>query len=97
MSTPTRTPTQRPSPHSGRMGWRADRDREPMTDVAAMEQATRTLEAAAAEIAARLQAGIRERAAARHASPKPETAPPPSVQQAVQPAPGRTPTTGGIA
>lgn len=85
-----------PSPRPGRRaGW----DREPTTDVAAVEQTSRTLEAEAAEMAARLQVGIRERAAARrplhqHA---PATAPPPHAQQPAQPAPGRTTPTGGIA
>ncbi|MCX5374897.1 MobF family relaxase [Streptomyces sp. NBC_00091] len=88
--------TQSPRP-SLRPGRRAGRDLEPMTDVAAVEQTSRTLEAAAAEMAARLQAGIRERAAARRSSPKPATALPPSAQQPVHPAPGRTTPTGGIA
>ncbi|MFF3431383.1 MobF family relaxase [Streptomyces sp. NPDC002602] len=83
---------------SPRPGRRAGRDLGPMTDVAAAEQTSRTLEAAAAEMAARLQAGVRERAAARLASqPAPATAPPPYSQQPVQPAQGRTPPTGGIA
>ncbi|ROQ93637.1 hypothetical protein EDE04_0021 [Streptomyces sp. 2132.2] len=76
---------------------RAGRDLESTTDVAAVELTSRTLEAAAAEMAARLQAGIRERAAARRPSPKSAAAPPPSAQQSVQPAPGRTTPTGGIA
>ncbi|WP_327281011.1 MULTISPECIES: hypothetical protein [unclassified Streptomyces] len=64
-----------------------------------VEQTRRTLEAAAAEMAARLQAGIRERAAARRPSPQPApaTSPPPHAQQPVQPVPGRTTPTGGIA
>ncbi|WP_331756408.1 MobF family relaxase [Streptomyces sp. NBC_01568] len=88
--------TPRPNLRPGR---RAGRDREPTTDVAAVEQTSRTLEAAAAEMAARLQAGIQERAAARRPSPQPAlaTAPPPHAQQPVQPAPGRTTPTGGIA
>ncbi|WP_371640294.1 hypothetical protein [Streptomyces virginiae] len=86
-------------PWGGRAERRADRDLEPAMDVAAVEQTSRTLEAAAAEMAARLQAGIRERAAARRSSPKPATAtaPPPSAQQPVQPAPVRTTPIGGIA
>ncbi|MFC8492938.1 MobF family relaxase [Streptomyces sp. NPDC057235] len=98
----------RPRPHtvavpttlSPRPGRRTSRDLEPTTDVAAVELTRRTLEAAAAEMAemaARLQAGVRERAAAPHPSSKSVAAPPPSAQQPVQPAPGRTPPTGGIA
>ncbi|MFD8939241.1 tyrosinase family protein [Streptomyces sp. NPDC059578] len=94
----------RPRPHtvtvpttlSPRLGRRVGRDLEPTTDVAAVELTSRTLEAAVAEMAARLQAGIRERAAARRPSLKPAAAPPPSAQQPVQPVPGRTPPTGGI-
>ncbi|MEU4359314.1 hypothetical protein [Streptomyces virginiae] len=89
-------PSPRPSLRPGR---RAGRELKPMTDVAAVELTSRTLEAAAAEMAARLQAGIRERAAARRPSPQHATAaaPPPSAQQPVQPAQGQTPPTGGIA
>ncbi|MFJ6250672.1 MULTISPECIES: MobF family relaxase [unclassified Streptomyces] len=98
----------RPRPHtvavpttlSPRPGRRAGRDLEPTTDVAAVELTRRTLEAAAAEMAemaARLQAGVRERAAAPHPSSKSVAALPPSAQQPVQPAQGRTPPTGGIA
>ncbi|MFD5110435.1 MobF family relaxase [Streptomyces cinereoruber] len=76
---------------------RTSRELEPMTDVAAVELTSRTLEAAAAEMAARLQAGVRERAAARRLPLKSGAAPPPSAHQPVQPAPGRTPPTGGIA
>ncbi len=82
------------SPHPGR---RTGRDLELMTDVAAVELTSRTLEAAAAEMAARLQAGVRERAAARRPSLKSAVAPPPSAHQPVQPEPGRTPPTGGVA
>ncbi|WP_445270431.1 MobF family relaxase [Streptomyces sp. DSM 41634] len=91
--------TPRPNLRPGRAERRASRDLEPTTDVAAVEQTSRTLEAAAAEMAARLQAGIRERAAARRPSPQsaPATAPPPRTPQPVQPAPGRTTPTGGIA
>ncbi|MEV4193335.1 conjugal transfer protein TraA, partial [Streptomyces toxytricini] len=83
---------------SPRPGRTISRDLEPMTDVAAAELTSRTLEAAAAEMAARLQAGIRERAAARRPAPQsgPATVPPPRPQQPVQPAQGRTPPTGGI-
>ncbi|MFD5888732.1 MobF family relaxase [Streptomyces sp. NPDC060334] len=88
-----------PATLSPRPGRRASRDLGPMTDVAAAEQTSRTLEAAAAEMAARLQAGIRERAAARRPAPQPApaTPPPPRPQQPVQPTQGRTPPTGGIA
>ncbi|MER7828229.1 MobF family relaxase [Streptomyces sp. NPDC096097] len=95
MTVPT-APSPRPSLRPGR---RAGRDLEPMTDVAAVELTSPTLEAAAAEMAARLQAGIRERAAARRPAPQPAPAtdPPRHAQQPVQPPPGRTPPTGGIA
>ncbi len=88
-----------PTALSPRPGRRIGRYLQPSTDVAAVEQTSRTLEAAAAEMAARLQAGIRERAAVRRLAPQPApaTAPPPHPQQPVQPAPGRTPPTGGIA
>ncbi|MFJ8162477.1 hypothetical protein ACIRBY_16320 [Streptomyces sp. NPDC096136] len=86
-----------PTVFNPRPGRRADWELEPTTDVAAVEQTSRTLEAAAAEMAALLQAGIQERAAARSSSLKSVAAPPPSAQQSVQPAPGRTTPTGGIA
>ncbi|MFG2878873.1 MobF family relaxase [Streptomyces sp. NPDC048337] len=86
-----------PATLNSRLGRRAGRDLEPTTDVAAVELTRRTLEAAVAEMAAWLQAGVRERAAAPRPSPKSAAAPPPSAQQPVQPAPGRTPPTGGIA
>ncbi|MFE5560329.1 hypothetical protein [Streptomyces sp. NPDC056544] len=91
--------TPRPNLRSGRAERRAGRDLEPTTDVATVEQTSWTLEVTAAEMAARLQAGIRERAAARRPSPQPApaTAPPRRTPQPVQPAPGRTPPTGGIA
>lgn len=82
---------------SSRTGRKAGRDLEATTDIAAVELTSRTLESAAAEMAARLQAGVRERAAARLPSPKSAAAPLPSAQQPVQPAQGRTPPTGGIA
>ncbi|MEV7676239.1 hypothetical protein [Streptomyces sp. NPDC088752] len=75
---------------------RTSRELEPMTDVAAVELTSRTLEAAAAEMAARLQAGVRERAAARRFPLKSAAAPPPYAHQPVQPAPGWTPPTGGV-
>ncbi|MFJ4771053.1 hypothetical protein ACIP88_18405 [Streptomyces uncialis] len=95
----------RPRPHtvtvpttpSLRTGQRAGRELEPMTDVAAVELTSRTLEAAMAEMAARLQAGVRERAVARRSPLKSAAAPPPSAQQPVRPASGRTPPTGGVA
>lgn len=89
--------TPRPNLRPGRAERRAGRDREPTTDVAAVEQTRRTLEAAA-EMAARLQAGIRERAAACRPllQPAPATAPPPHAQHPVQPPPGRATPTGGI-
>ncbi|WP_234336415.1 MobF family relaxase [Streptomyces sp. NRRL S-920] len=91
-----RTLTVPTTPSPGR---KAGPDPEPMTDVAAVELTSRTLETAVAEMAARLQAGIRERAAARRPAPQPApaTSPPPHPQQSVQPAPGRTPPTGGVA
>ncbi|WP_306324563.1 hypothetical protein [Streptomyces venezuelae] len=80
-----------------RRGRRAGRDLEPTTDIAAVELTSRTLETSVAEMAALLQAGSRERAAAHRPSPKSAAAPPPYAQQHVQPAPGRTPPTGGVA
>ncbi|MFD3939902.1 hypothetical protein ACFWSF_34160 [Streptomyces sp. NPDC058611] len=97
----TPSPNLRPgrAGRAGRAGRRAGRDLEPTTDGAAVEQTRRTVEAAAVEMAARIQAGIRERAAARRSRPQPApaTAPPPHAQQPVQPAPGRTTPTGGVA
>ncbi|MFJ5026379.1 MobF family relaxase [Streptomyces goshikiensis] len=95
-SRPRRHTVAVPGTLSSRTGRRAGRDLEATTDVAAVELTSRTLESAAAEMAARLQAGVRERAAARLPSPKSAAAPPPSAQQPVQPAQGRTPN-GGIA
>ncbi|MEU2395026.1 hypothetical protein [Streptomyces sp. NPDC007369] len=91
--------TPRPNLRPGRAERKAGRDLEPMTDVSAVELTSRTLEAAAAEMAARLQAGLQERAASRRPAPQPApaTAPPPHAQQPAQLAPGRTPPTGGIA
>ncbi|OKJ45978.1 conjugal transfer protein TraA [Streptomyces sp. CB02009] len=77
-------------------GRRTGRDLEPTTDVAAVELTRRTLEAVAAEMAARLQAGVRERAT-RLPSPDSAAAPPLSAQPPVQHPQGWTPPTGGIA
>ncbi|WP_433963323.1 MobF family relaxase [Streptomyces microflavus] len=77
---------------------KAGRGREQGTDVAALEQTRATIEAAAA-MAAKLQDGVRERAAARAAAPQPAPAAPPPPhphQPSVQQTPGRTPT-GGVA
>ncbi|WP_138902427.1 MobF family relaxase [Streptomyces albidochromogenes] len=83
------TPSPKPRPD------RTGRNRALATDVATVEQNRRTFETAAAEMAARLQDGIRERAAARRPRPQPATTPP-RTQQPVQPAPGRTTPTGGV-
>ncbi|MEU7649206.1 MobF family relaxase [Streptomyces huasconensis] len=73
-------------------------ERQQGTDVAALEQTRATIEAAA-QMAVRLQDGVRERGANHGPRPRPAPAapssphtPPPGVQQA----PGRTPT-GGLA
>ncbi|MGW9241315.1 MobF family relaxase [[Kitasatospora] papulosa] len=80
-----------------RMAGRAQ-EQQQGTDVAALEQTRSTIEAAA-QMAVRLQDGVRERAAARAtrqrpapATPAPSHAPPPGVQST----PGRSPT-GGLA
>ncbi|GLW03845.1 hypothetical protein Slala05_74750 [Streptomyces lavendulae subsp. lavendulae] len=82
-------PGARPRPF--RSDRKAGRVPEQRTDVATVEQTRQTLEAAAAK----LQDGIRDRAAARNRRPQPTrpTAPPP------QPGPEHTPsrTTGGVA
>lgn len=75
---------------------KADCGQEQGTDVAAREQTRATIEAAA-KMAAKLQAGVRERAATLRPAPQPTPAASPSYTQqpGVQP-PGRTPT-GGVA
>ncbi|MGR8012268.1 MobF family relaxase [Streptomyces hypolithicus] len=90
----------RSRPHPSRTDRKAGRGQEQKqgTDVAALEQTRRTIEAAA-KMAAKLQDGIRERAVAPGPAPQPAPAPsPPShtQQPGVQQTPGRTPT-GGIA
>ncbi|MGW1622703.1 MobF family relaxase, partial [Streptomyces sp. NPDC002172] len=66
---------------------------EQMTDVATVEGSRRVIEAAA-QMAAKLQDGIRERAAAHN--PRPQAAPAPHTQQpGLQPAPGLD-TPGGV-
>lgn len=64
-----------------------------------MEQNRRTLEAAAAEMAARLQAGIRERAAARPplATARHRDGDAVAHLEPVQPVQGGTTLTGGLA
>ncbi|MFE6818602.1 MobF family relaxase [Streptomyces sp. NPDC057675] len=97
LNSPTRPHTVAvPSTLSPRTGRRTSRDLKPTTDIAAVELTRRTLEAAAAEMAARLQAGVRERAT-RLPSPDSAAAPPLSAQPPVQHPQGRTPPTGGIA
>ncbi|MFE5512174.1 MobF family relaxase [Streptomyces sp. NPDC056529] len=82
------------TPRPFRSDRKAGRVPEQRTDVATVEQTRQTLEAAAAK----LQDGIRERAAARkfRPQPTPPTASHPPVQQ---PGPAQTPsrTTGGVA
>ncbi|MEV0889391.1 MobF family relaxase [Streptomyces microflavus] len=83
---------------SSRPDRKAGRGQEQGTDVAALEQTRATIEAAA-KMAAKLQAGVRERAAALHPAPQPAPAasPPSHTQQpGVQQTPGRTPS-GGLA
>ncbi|OKK12259.1 conjugal transfer protein TraA [Streptomyces sp. CB00455] len=77
---------------------KAGRGQEQGTDVAALEQTRATIEAAA-KMAAKLQDGVRERAAALRPAPQPTPAasPPSHTQQPnVQQTPGRTPS-GGVA
>ncbi|WP_326593265.1 hypothetical protein [Streptomyces sp. NBC_01294] len=88
----TETPTPSLSPRPDR---KAGRNREQATDVATVEQTRRTLEAAA-RMTAKLQGGIRKRAAARRTQPQPATATP-RTQQPAALAPGRTTSTGGVA
>ncbi|MBV7674334.1 relaxase domain-containing protein [Streptomyces halstedii] len=80
----------RTSPKDGRL-------LEPETGVVTVEQTRRTLEAAAAQMAATLQDSRRAREAARgpRPQPTPATTPQPHTQHpGIQPAPGRT--TGGV-
>ncbi|WP_434091016.1 hypothetical protein [Streptomyces goshikiensis] len=63
-SRPRRHTVAVPGTLSSRTGRRAGRDLEATTDAAAVELTSRTLESAAAEMAARLQSGVRERAEA---------------------------------
>ncbi|MFE2943432.1 MobF family relaxase [Streptomyces sp. NPDC059255] len=90
----------RSRPRPSRPDRKADRGQEQKqgTDVAALEQTRRTIEAAA-KMAAKLQDGVRERAVAPGPAPQPTPAasPPSHTQQpGVQQTPGRTPT-GGVA
>ncbi|GAA3017887.1 hypothetical protein [Streptomyces fulvorobeus] len=85
-------------PHPSRTDRKAGHGQDQGTDVAALEQTRATIEAAAT-MAAKLQDGVRERAAALRSAPQPAPAasPPPHTQQpGVQQTPGRTPT-GGVA
>ncbi|MFF3726917.1 hypothetical protein ACFYYM_31630 [Streptomyces erythrochromogenes] len=88
-------PAEPGTPRPFRTGRRAGRVPEQRTDVATVEQTRQTLEAAAAKMAAKLQDGIRDRAAARslRTQPTPPTAP------TQLPGPEHTPsrTTGGVA
>ncbi|MGP3635332.1 MobF family relaxase [Streptomyces sp. 24-1644] len=83
---------------SSRPDRKAGRSQEQGTDVAALEQTRATIEAAA-KMAAKLQDGVRERAAVLRPAPQPgPVASPPShtQQPGVQQTPGRTPS-GGVA
>ncbi|WP_105973698.1 MobF family relaxase [Streptomyces geranii] len=71
------------------------RDQEQMTDLATMEESRRVIEAVAAQMAAKLRDGMRERAAAH--GPRLQPAPAPHTQQpGVQPGPGPDTPTGGV-
>ncbi|MFD3484906.1 MobF family relaxase [Streptomyces sp. NPDC058665] len=92
--------TWRSGPRLSRTDRKAGRAQEQQqgTDVAALEQTRVTIEAAA-QMAVRLQDGVRERAAARVVRPRPAPAapapshtPPPGVQQTPDPTPA-----GGVA
>ncbi|MEN1891237.1 hypothetical protein ABT088_52710 [Streptomyces mirabilis] len=65
-----------------------------MTDVATVDESRRLIEAAA-KMAAKLQDGMRERAAAHGPSPQPVT-PPHTQSPGVQPPPGPDIPTGGV-
>ncbi|GGV51120.1 MobF family relaxase [Streptomyces spectabilis] len=89
----------RPRPRPFNTGRKTGRlpKRETGAEIDTVEQTRRTLEAAA-QLAARLQDGIQERAVAHgpRPQPAPATAPPPHAQQpGIQHTPG--PTTGGVA
>ncbi|MGW6639820.1 MobF family relaxase [Streptomyces cyaneofuscatus] len=83
----------RSRPRASRTGRKAGLGREQGTDVAALEQTRATIEAATT-MAAKLQDGVRERAAARAAAPRPASeasSPPHTHQPGVQQTQGRTP------
>ncbi|MCX4784290.1 MobF family relaxase [Streptomyces sp. NBC_01264] len=88
----------RSRPYQSRTDRKAGRGQEHGTDVATLELTHATIEAVA-KMAAKLQDGVRERAATRGPAPRPVPAasPPSHTQQpGVQQTPGRTPT-GGVA
>ncbi|MEU9158125.1 MobF family relaxase [Streptomyces sp. NPDC048417] len=92
-ASPPRSMRERAEPRAGHAVRVAGRDQEQMTDVAAVEESRRVIEAAVAKMAAKLQDGIRERAAVH--GPRPQPSPPPRTQQpGIQPGPS-TPT-GGV-
>ncbi|MGX1913626.1 MobF family relaxase [Streptomyces phaeochromogenes] len=91
---PPRSRRDRSEARAGRTVPKAGRDQEQMTDVATVEESRRMIEAAAAQMAAKLQDGVRERAAAH--GPRPQPAPPRTQQPGIQSVPGPDTTTGGV-
>ncbi|WP_333745985.1 MobF family relaxase [Streptomyces sp. IBSBF 2950] len=92
---PPRSRRDRGEARAGRAVQRVGRGQEQMTDVAAVEESSRVIEAAAARMAAKLQDGIRDRAVAH--GPRPQPAPAPHTQQpGIQPVPGPDTPTGGV-
>lgn len=85
---PPRSRRDRSEARAGRAARKAVRDQEQMTDVATVEESRRMIEAAAAQMAATLQDGIRERAAAP--GPRPQPAPHPAARNPVRAGPGHT-------
>lgn len=84
----------RPRLGSPRTDRKAGRVPEPATDVAAMDQTRRTLEAAAVKMTAKLTEGVRGRAVAHGPRPQPTasaTSPTHAQRPGAQPPPGRTP------
>ncbi|MGX1886632.1 hypothetical protein [Streptomyces sp. NPDC055287] len=77
---------------------KAGRDQKQATDVATVEQTRRVFEAAA-EVAAKLQDGVRERAVAHGSRPQParQRRRRCTQQPDLPPTPGRNTPTGGVA
>ncbi|MCM2388129.1 MobF family relaxase [Streptomyces albipurpureus] len=89
-------PSSRPRP--SRPERRADRVPEQATDVAAVDQTGAMFEAAVAEMAAKLQKGVKDRAAAHRPGSQPMAPPDPThhTQRPAPPRPGGATPTGGV-